>query len=138
MNYGLGRLESADERDKQFRMRAIVPQIDPRRYRYWNQSGWWGNQGDKPHCVGFAWLHWLEDGPVTHNEVEPPMIPPSVLYSEAQEVDEWEGTNYDGTSVRAGAKILQAKGLIKEYRWSWSVDELVMAVLTTGPVVCDG
>jgi hypothetical protein len=43
MNYGLGRLESQDERDKAFPMRAMLQTTD-RKYRYWNQSGWWGNQ----------------------------------------------------------------------------------------------
>jgi hypothetical protein len=63
------------------------------------------------------------------------MILPAVLYGQAQEVDEWEGSNYDGTSVRAGAKVLQAKGWIKEYRWTTSVEDLALAVLTTSPVV---
>ena len=32
------------------------------------------------------------------------------LYHEAQKVDEWQGEDYDGTSVRAGLDILRKRG----------------------------
>jgi hypothetical protein len=50
-------------------------------------------------------------------------------------VPKWEGTDYDGTSVRASAKVLQSRGLISEYRWAWSADEVAAALLEVGPVV---
>lgn len=131
----LGRLESKDFRDLHFPMKAVLPTKPPVKHRYWNQSGWWGDQGLFPHCVAYAWLHWLEDGPVTHNKVVAPMLNPVEVYNEAQEVDEWEGTDYEGTSVRAGAKVLQRRGFIKEYRWGLRVEEIANAILTTGPVV---
>ena len=62
---GLGRLPAPDSRDRMFPLRSIVPaRTTSRDYRYWSSSGWWGDQGARPHCVGFAWAHWLEDGPV--------------------------------------------------------------------------
>jgi hypothetical protein len=57
------------------------------------------------------------------------------LYNECQIVDEWPGEDYDGTSVRAGAKILHGRGIISEYRWAWDIDTVVNSLLTLGPIV---
>lgn len=56
-------------------------------------------------------------------------------YQRAQTMDEWPGEDYDGTSVRAGAKVLQDTGFISEYRWAWDGMEAIRAVLDIGPVV---
>lgn len=130
---GLGRLHAPDERDQDYRIRAIVAESE-RPFRYWRDGGWWGDQGDTSKCVAFSWAHWLEDGPVGHPGPAP-IVAPDVLYAEAQTLDEWPGVDYDGTSVRAGAKALKARGLISEYRWSHSLDGLLRAVLEAGPVV---
>src|SRR5690606_274936 len=133
--FGLGRVLAVDARDEGFSMR---PLLSSRKklptYKYWNANGWWGDQGSLPHCVGFSWAHWLEDGPVTHKG-NAPIVNPSIIYKEAQKVDEWPGEKYDGTSVRAGAKILHKQGLIESYYWAWDIDSLANAVLTLGPVV---
>ncbi len=60
---------------------------------------------------------------------------PKVLYNEAQKADAFKGEDYDGTTVRAGAKILQQEGFIKSYRWTYDVNELAIAVLEVSPVV---
>lgn len=136
--YGLGRRPADDERDRMFRLAEALPAQEPdmTRARYWWAQGWWGNQGPTPHCVGYAWTHWLEDGPETHPETKTtPLIHPDKIYINAQLIDEWPGEDYDGTSVRAGAKYLQQLGYIKEYRWAWNVSDLIAAVLQVGPVV---
>ncbi len=134
-NMQLGRLPSSDEKDHKFLLADRMPKkIITRTSRYWNANGWWGNQENQPHCVGFAWAHWVEDGPVTHKGLAP-IANPSNIYYEAQTIDEWPGENYDGTSVRAGAKILQKQGLISEYRWAWELQTLIDSVLELGPVV---
>lgn len=137
--YGLGRLPAADPADMAYHMRTILaPTLAAaplRNSRYWNAEGWWGNQGSAPQCVAYAWTHFLEDGPVTHSKAPPPLINPALLYGEAQKVDEWPGEGYDGTSVRAAAKVLQSLGHIGTYSWAWDLDTLVDAVLTAGPVV---
>lgn len=136
MDKGLGRLFIPDERDEKFPMKAVLPKSAPGiDYKYWWPSGWWGDQKSTSQCVAFSWLHWLEDGSVTQNHLPPPVIPPKALYDECQKNDYWPGENYDGTSVRAGAKVLQQKGYIGEYRWTWDVNELALAILTTAPVV---
>lgn len=133
---GLGRRFSPDERDSAFPMSRIVQAETPTRaWRYWHQGGWWGDQGAKPQCVAYAWLHWLEDGPVTHRDTPPPVEDPTATYRAAQRIDEWPGESYDGTSVRAGAKVLKQLGYISSYLWAWDAPTVIRAVLTSGPVV---
>ncbi len=134
MAYGLGRLESADERDLKFPMKALLPTLPERRYKYWNPSGIWLNQLNTSSCVGHAWAHYVEDGPICY-PTPGAQVDPFLIYKEAQKVDEWEGEGYDGTSVRAGAKVLQAMGYISIYTWAFDLETMIKAVLTTSPVV---
>jgi hypothetical protein len=41
----------------------------------------------------------------------------------------------DGASVLGGAKAVQALGLIGEYRWAFSMYEVMAAIVNEGPVV---
>jgi hypothetical protein len=139
MERGLGRLILEDDRDKGYPMSAVVPtrlDVLPST-RYWWTGGWWGDQGAKPWCVAYAWLHYLADGPITRRPA--PLKPPHALYCRAQTLDPWPGdcTNprYDGTSVRAGAKALQAVGLLETYHWAFTFEDVLRAVLGRGPVV---
>ncbi len=135
MPHGLGRLHAPDPRDANYPMRAMLPaEASTRTYRYWNASGWWGNQGDTPQCVAYAWTHWLEDGPVGQGG-QAPVVQPSILYAEAQKVDEWPGEDYDGTSVRGGAKAVKARGFISSYAWAGLFSDIREALLEVGPVV---
>lgn len=132
----LGRHYNPDERDNNFPMRSALPAEAPKRhYKYYWSDGWWGDQGRTPQCVAYSWIHYLEDGSVTQNLRQPPIVQPKWLYDECQRNDVWAGENYDGTSVRAGAKVLKREGFISEYRWTRSVHELATAILTLGPVV---
>jgi hypothetical protein len=130
-----GRLRAVDPRDLNFPMRAMFAVPSARPYKYWNQSQWYGDQGATSQCVAYSCIHFLEDGPVTHKNVAPPVIAPDWLYGEAQKVDEWEGENYDGTSVRAGFKVLEREKYIKEYRWAAILGDIIECVLEKGPVV---
>lgn len=122
---GLGRDYVADKRDNKYK---LAYQSTPRFYRYWNTS-WQGDQGATPQCVGYSWAHWLNASPFRQ------FVKPDGLYRLCQYVDEWEGNDYDGTSVRAGAKVLQSLGFISEYRWTTDIQTLANAILTRGPVV---
>jgi hypothetical protein len=57
------------------------------------------------------------------------------IYYAAQKVDAWPGENYEGTSVLAGAKIVQSMGFLEEYRWAFSENDLALAVGYKGPAV---
>ncbi len=134
-DHGLGRRFAPDPRDANFPMRAALPAAASlRTYRYWNANGWWGDQGQTPECVAYAWCHWLEDGPVTQPGPGP-IVSPDTLYREAQALDEWPGSDYDGTSVRGGAKAAAARGFVRSYHWASTLDEIVQALLEVGPVV---
>ncbi len=76
----------------------------------------------------------MEDGPIEQSGT-PPIIPPVLIYKEAQKLDEWPGENYDGTSVRGAVKYLQKVGKVKNYYWAYDLNTLVNTVLTLGPVV---
>ena len=135
----LGRLYIPDERDGKYQMKMAIPQETPGvTYKYWWPTGWWGNQQNTPYCVAFSWAHWLAAGPITQKKSREGGVAPfdtTYLYNEAQKVDEWPGEDYDGTSVRAGAKILKSSGYISNYLWAWNVETVIQALLTAGPVV---
>lgn len=140
---GFGRnsaeLPPHDERDEKYHMTSVLrPEMDPPSRRYWWARGWWGDQGRTPQCVAYAGLHYLEDGPVTHKPRRPgadPLLDPQKVYDACQQVDEWPGTDYDGTSVRALMKVFQSRGLIKNYYWAWDLHTVIETLRTTGPVV---
>lgn len=121
-----GRYYIEDPRDGEYPIRR---EKTKRTSRYWYDRRWLGDQKETPHCVGFAWAHWLVNAPHAN------FLDPDGIYTLAKYLDEWEGTDYNGTSVRAGAKVLNHLGLITEYRWTNDLDTLVNTVLTQGPVV---
>lgn len=132
-SFGLGRLEILDHRDHDFLISsALPPETSKRRRRTWPDETYWRNQGKSSACVGHAWAHWLEDGPVAQPAAD---LDPFWIYREAQKVDRWPGVNYDGSSVRAGAKVLQREGYIESYRWAFDIETVVYALLELGPLV---
>lgn len=134
MTHGLGRIQHDDPRDAAYPMQAVlaVPTEDT---KYHWANGLWADQGATGTCVGHAWAHWIEDGPATW----PGDIDPFHVYREACQRDPWpendDGDLQFGTSVRAGAKYLKESGRILEYRWAWTLEPIVTALLTRGPVV---
>lgn len=94
------------------------------------------NQGREGACVGFGWTGELLASPRPHlvseqrgNEYA------RQYYYRCKEIDEWEGVDYEGTSVLAGAKVARELGYIPEYRWAVSIDDVRDSVITKGPVV---
>ncbi|MBC7088662.1 MAG: hypothetical protein H5T96_09405 [Tissierellales bacterium] len=138
-NLGLGRKHSVDERDKAFPMKSLLLSSSDRKFKYWCPNMWTGNQGQTSQCVAYSWCHWLAAGPKTQPAARAlrngAPADPANIYHMAQQVDEWPGDNYDGTSVRAGAKVLKSHGYIDSYYWAWNVEEVINALLTLGPVV---
>jgi hypothetical protein len=104
------------------------------------------DQGQEGACVGFAWVQEALTAPVkVVLSLVRALLPLGLagkpgnyiaqwVYKQAQKIDEFPGEAYSGTSVNAGAKIMRKLGLVKEWRWCFSVDEIVQALMR-GPVV---
>lgn len=137
--YTFGRIFKEDKRDNEFPVSDYIsPRLPKIPKKNWWADGWHGNQGTTPFCVVYAWSHWFEDGPVIQNVVlgrEKPIFNTKTFYDACQVRDQIPGTNYDGTTVRAGAKILKELGVIEEYRWAFSIDDVINAVTYLGPMV---
>ena len=139
VNYKLGRQHHPDDRDKHYLISEHLlnnpkSASTPITTRYWDDNIWWGDQKNTPQCVGYAWAHWIDDGPVYHKGAHP-FVAPSVIYTNAQKLDEWVGENYAGTSVRGAVKYLKNSGLVSNYYWGYDINTLVNTVLNLGPVV---
>jgi hypothetical protein len=146
--YGLGRKQATDPRDQQHLMRSLLPRQMPTvKRRNWT-CGDVLDQGSTPRCVGHAWYGLLLATPMA--DLAEPYISPSNMathiWAEAQKVDEWPGEDPDdGTSVRAGAKVLsdptnlivnsQGKAQVKRYLWADDLETMVIWLLTHGPIV---
>lgn len=118
------RYYAPDDRDL-----LVTTRMTLRRRREWYAGPWSGDQGQTPHCVGYAWAHWLSSLPVRN------WLDPDGLYAIGQRFDEWEGEQYDGTSVRGVAKALHHLGAITQYAWPQTIEETAFTLLEEGPVV---
>lgn len=96
---------------------------------------WWRfhDQGQTPACTGFATAR---QGAL-HNRVR---YDGAAIYHKAQEIDEWEGEDYEGSSVRAAMDVARTMGLprvragmvspftmsdgISANRWARSIEEI--------------
>lgn len=136
--YNFGRIPVRDDRDMLYSVAPMLMQVPRIREKWWWDNGWWGNQRTTPHCVAYSWSHWMEDGPVIQDGImgrRKPVFDTEKFYHVCQKLDDWPGENYAGTSVRAGAKVLQKVGIISEYRWAFNIDEIINTLLTIGPMV---
>lgn len=132
----LDRIVLFDERSRAFPIRQTIREEgikQPRSYtwRCFEQL----DQGREGACVGFGWAHELAARPgavlgITNQSAQS-------IYHVARTLDPWEGENYEGTAVISGAKAMQQlyPGKIKEYRWCFSLADLVLTVGYLGPVV---
>jgi hypothetical protein len=135
----LTRLKQFDVRSKAFPVGDVVGGKKPRTYT-WRCSERL-DQGQEGACVGFAWAHELVARPVVVSGVDA-VFARERVYWEAQKVDQWAGGSYpgakpfyEGTSVLAGAKVVRGLGYMKEYRWAFGLNDLILAVGFCGPVV---
>jgi hypothetical protein len=135
---GLGRLDPVpDRRDAAFPMRMEIGTIrELPASKYWFDDGIWIDQGNESTCVGATFTHLIEDSPIPRPESPQgtSIIDYRELYREAQLRDEWPGTDYEGTSARGACKVLADRGLIGAYLWANTVQDIIDAVSTKGPV----
>lgn len=130
------RIAEFDERSRLYRAVDLITDYWLRSYTWgcdvWNDQGWEGA------CVGFAWSHELSARPKIYRVGEDVA---QRIYKRAQQLDQWPGENYEGTSVLAGIKAVQEMSgtqglpLIREYRWAFGIEEVVRVVGRRGPLV---
>lgn len=128
----LDRVQQFDERSRNYPVMATIDTNRPRSYTW--RGGPVTDQGREGACVGHGWTGEITARPVPIT-VPTPDSYAFQLYKRCQQIDQWPGEAYSGTSVIAGAQELTARGLLKEYRWAFSLDELILAVGYRGPAV---
>lgn len=138
----LDRVPQFDERSRAFGIAPIVEGKPLKSHTWFFGGAPWrskGNldQGQEGACVGFGWTQELIASPAVKRFqlFEQGNAFAQALYKLAQHNDEWPGENYDGTSVLAGAKSVAKLGYMPEYRWAFSIDDLILAVAHAGPAV---
>jgi hypothetical protein len=134
---GLGRRHAPDERDRGYLMRL---RLDPLREQFFprglpdgSRHYWPGqilNQLETGCCVAFGWSSRAHGAPIKQQ------LPwaPYDYYRKIVTIDEWDDNDHEvtapddqlqsGTSVRAGAKVLQAAGYISNYLWAESAEDV--------------
>jgi C1A family cysteine protease len=136
---GLGRFAARDPRDANHSLVSLLTRGAVKAVPLTSKQ--WGHgkvldQGQTSRCVAFAWTGFLEAAPkktTAAKLVGEPAI--NELYARAQQLDEWPGEAYNGTSVRGGAKAMQERGLIAEYLWATTVAELKAFICSRGTVI---
>ena len=129
-----------DERNRAYRISTADPEL-LNRSRYW-VPGPVLDQGREGACVGFGCTGEAMASPVrvrmdrwaTYGQAPVGNEAALGVYRRAKEIDEWEGVDYEGTSVRAGMLVGRERGWWSGFRWAFNMLEL-RAALEEGPVV---
>lgn len=133
----LDRLPQPDERNADYPITAVVPgTLKTKSWRLLQRL----DQGQEGQCVSYAWHHEACATPAPRKAPSPEIL--RERYHRMQEIDPWPGgeyagasPNYSGTSVLAGAQVMQAAGYFSEYRWAFTVHDVLLALTHEGPVV---
>ena len=101
------------------------------------------DQGRTGTCVGHGWTARANDAPIK----QPLPMSPFDLYREIVKIDEWDDNDWEatasddqlqcGTSVRAGAQVMRRLGLITNFLWCQTLENLrAWHLANFGGVVC--
>lgn len=128
----LDRVPQFDERSRQFAVSddprfstALVSKTWPLSVRL--------NQQREGACPGFSRAHDLAAYPAPAKNITDDFA--RQLYYEARRNDEWPGEDYEGSSVLGAVKAAVKLGFVGEYRWQFSIDDVLGALCHIGPVV---
>ena len=91
------------------------------------------DQGPDGACVGFGTSGELAAEPDSVSNVDYTFA--MSIYNEAKTVDEWPGTDYEGTSVLAGAKVAKSRGYYSDYLWADNELDMARTISNFGPVI---
>lgn len=141
----LDRIPFDDPRNQQYPVRALLEQIgaEPITQKVWS-PGPVTDQGREGACVGHGCTLEATSSPsrlrvgTGYTKPHYKQTPDSfafAVYKRAQKIDPWAGEEYSGTAVLAGVKILQSLGIVSEYRWAFSMQDIRDTLLYHGPVI---
>jgi hypothetical protein len=136
---GMGRaFASRDPRNLDFLARgALWEEGAPLRDRVWRRGGPY-DQGNSSTCVPHALKGLLNTLPFSGwaSYYRRSRYNPYAWYPEFQRRDEWPGEApaYEGTSAQGGLAYLVEQGLIREYRWHRTIDDVLATLAHHGPV----
>lgn len=133
---------SHDPRNRNYPIRTALPTSKARRTKHY-KIGPITDQGAEGACVGHSWTAEALAEPIPVDiprlKAYTPQDPNEFarfVYGMAQYLDPWEGEQYEGTSVNAGAQALANLGLLKEWRWAFGgAEEVADTVSWKSPVV---
>jgi len=131
-NIKFGRLKEFDLRSRGYSIRALIGVgAKPRSYTW--RCTLQLDQGSTPACTGFS---------VTHEAAARPVEVPNLtnatalkIYKRAQVLDDFPGTDYEGSSVLGAVKAGMEKKWYGSYRWAFGEADLALAVGYKGPVI---
>lgn len=139
----LGRIPQFDDRSKQYPVRELV--VEGRRLADHSMRSFsWSlgtqlDQGQTPACTGFSTAEELAARPVVVHDVTNDLG--TRIYKRAQQLDEYPGEDYEGSSVLGAMKAATEMGYYSEYRWALgpgakkAEEDLALAVGHHGPAV---
>lgn len=126
-----GRLHVPDARDANYPMALGLAFPPAPTWRFWRPFLPSPDQGQTPECTAFAWMDWERCAP---GRVLAGIDDPAAFYKAEQKVDGIPGP-HDGSTVRAGAAVMQREGRIGSYLWAQHAVDLRNWVLSKGSVV---
>lgn len=147
----LDRLPQFDERSRQYPIRTLLAEIPKKRRSYtWScpvgrgpsgilPPGGALDQGREGACTGFSVAMEASARPVLIPGITNDIA--KLIYKRAQQLDEWAGEEYSGSSVLAALKAGMEWGWYREYRWALgpgaaqAEEDLALAVGYKGPAV---
>ena len=128
--FTFGRIESPpDKRDHLMSVAVADMEVRPRNDQHWRAQAVL-NQNPYPECVGFSWATWGICAPVEQKWTN---VMGRSIYKDCKKIDGMPGE--DGSTIRAGAKVMLDRGRIARYFWSHDVDEALEYVSRYGSVV---
>jgi len=125
------RLVRFDKRSRNYPIRALISATKPRSYTWRCDLNL--DQGQEGACTGFSVSHEAAARPVCVTGITNQTA--QAVYRRAQQIDEWPGESYEGSSVLAAMKAGKELGWYEEYRWAFGEADLALAVSRKGPAV---
>lgn len=131
MNRTFDRLVSFDERSRAYPIRAAVTAQTPRSFTW--RCDKLLDQGREGACTGFAVAHDAAGRPAEVRDVTNQIA--RDVYHRARQLDDFDGEDYEGSSVLGAIKAGKERGWYGEYRWAFGEADLALAIGHCGPAI---